>query len=134
MQKDAEKLFNILFSEQNTTAIFEEIEDAEELQIVFQPPNDGKDSDKDDAPSDNEETCANIKDIETGILSQSAKIRIIDKRWKKRFFFICHIYHPFKRKRIASPYFGRDVRTCMGVAISEVYGPPVFHRKAGASR
>ena len=50
VQKDAEELFNILFSEQNTTAIAEEIEDAEELQIVFQPPNDGADSDKDDAP------------------------------------------------------------------------------------
>ena len=31
VQKDAEELFNILFSEQNTTAIAEEIEDAEEL-------------------------------------------------------------------------------------------------------
>ena len=79
VQKDAEEVFKILFSEQNTTAIAEEIEDAEELQIVFQPPNDGEDSDKDDAPSDNEEACANFKDIGRGILSQSAKIRIIDK-------------------------------------------------------
>ena len=50
VQKDDEELFNILFSKQNTTAIAEEIEDAEVLQIVFQPPNDGADSDKDDAP------------------------------------------------------------------------------------
>ena len=77
IRKDAEELFNILFSEQNTTAIAEEIEDAE--QIVFQPPNDDDDSDKDDAPSDNEEACANIKDIEREILSQSAEIRIINK-------------------------------------------------------
>ena len=79
IRKDAEELFNILFSEQNTTAIAKEIEDAEELQIVFQPPNDDDDSDKDDAPSDNEEACANIKDIEREILSQSAEIRIINK-------------------------------------------------------
>ena len=83
VQKDAEELFNILFSEQNTTAIAEEIEDAEELQIVFQPPNDGADSDKDDAPSDNEEACANFKDIGRGILSQSAEIRIINKDGKR---------------------------------------------------
>ena len=83
VQKDAEELFNILFSEQNTTAIAEEIEDAEELQIVFQPPNDGADSDKDDAPSDNEEACANFKDIGRGILSQSAEIKIINKDRKE---------------------------------------------------
>ena len=83
VQKDAEKLFNILFSEQNTTAIAEEIEDAEELQIVFQQPNDGEDSDKDDEPSDNEEACANFKDIGRGILSQSAEIRIINKDGKR---------------------------------------------------
>ena len=47
---------------------------------------------------------------------------------------IVHIYPPFTRKRIVSLYFGRDVRTRLGVAISEVSGPPVFHIKAGASR
>ena len=47
---------------------------------------------------------------------------------------IVYIYPPFTRKRIVSLYFGRDVRTRLGVAISEVCGPPVFHIKAGASR
>ena len=83
VQKVAEDLFNILFSEQNTAAIAEEIEDTEELQIVFQPPNDGEDSDRDDAPSDNKEACANFKDIGRRILSQSAAIRIINKDGKK---------------------------------------------------
>ena len=45
-----------------------------------------------------------------------------------------HIYPPFTRKRIVSLYFGRHVRTRLGVAIFEVSGPPVFHIKAGASR
>ena len=31
-------------------------------------------------------------------------------------FFIRNIYPPFTRKRIVSLYFGRDVRTCLGVA------------------
>ena len=47
------------------------------------------------------------------------------------FCFICHIYPPFTRKRIVSLYFGREVRTRLGVAFFEVYGPPVFHIKAG---
>ena len=50
---------------------------------MFQPPSDGADSDKDDAPSDNEEACANFKDIGRGILSQSAEIKIINKDGKR---------------------------------------------------
>ena len=83
VQKDAEELFNILFLEQNTTVIAEELEDAEELPIVFQPSNDGEDSDKDNAPSDNVEACANFKDVGREVLSQSAKIRIINKDGKR---------------------------------------------------
>ena len=49
-------------------------------------------------------------------------------------FVFVHIYPPFTRKRIVSLYFGRDVRTRLGVAIFEVSGPPVFHIKAEASR
>ena len=30
--------------------------------------------------------------------------------------------------------FGREVRTRLGVAFFEVYGPPVFHMKTEASR
>ena len=32
-------------------------------------------------------------------------------------FVFVHIYPPFTRKRIVSLYFGRDVRTRLGVAI-----------------
>ena len=49
-------------------------------------------------------------------------------------FVFVHIYPPFTRKRIVSLYFGRDVRTRLGVAIFEVSGPPVFHIKAEATR
>ena len=47
------------------------------------------------------------------------------------FCFICHIYPPFTRKQIVSLYFGREVRTRLGVAFFEVYGPPVFNIKVG---
>ena len=50
------------------------------------------------------------------------------------FFFICHIYPPFTRKRIVSLYFGRDICTRLGVTISELSGPPVFHIKVEAFR
>ena len=46
-------------------------------------------------------------------------------------FFFYDIYPPFTTKRIVLLYFGRYVRTRLGVAISEVSGPPVFHIKAG---
>ena len=47
------------------------------------------------------------------------------------FCFICHFYPPFTRKRIVSLYFGREVRTRLGVAFFEVYVSPVFHIKVG---
>ena len=50
------------------------------------------------------------------------------------FFVFVHIYPPFTRKRIVSLYFGRDLRTRLGVAIFEVSGPSVFHIKTEASR
>ena len=46
------------------------------------------------------------------------------------FIFILHL----RKSELVSLYFGRDVRTRLGIAIFEVSGPPVFHIKAGASR
>ena len=53
-----------------------------------------------------------------------------------KFFLFCivRIYPPFTRKQITLLYSGRDVRIGLGVAISEVSGPSVFHIKMGASR
>ena len=50
------------------------------------------------------------------------------------FYFICHIYPLFTRKRIVSLYFVRDVRTRLGVAVCNVSEPPVFHIQVEASR
>ena len=38
------------------------------------------------------------------------------------FCFVCHIYLPFTRKRIVLLYFGREVRTRLGVAFSRFMG------------
>ena len=83
IERDAEEIFNILYSEENSSTLSDELEGVEELELVFLPPNDGKDSDKDDAPSDAEEGSANIKDIGRGLLSQSAEIRAITADEKK---------------------------------------------------
>ena len=77
IERDPEEVFNILYSEKNSSTFSDELEVVEELELVFLPPNDGKDSDKDDAQSDAEEGSANIKDIGRGVLSQSAEIRAI---------------------------------------------------------
>ena len=50
------------------------------------------------------------------------------------FGFIVHIYSLFTRKRIVSLSFGRDVRTRLGVAISEVFETPVLNITVGVSR
>ena len=47
------------------------------------------------------------------------------------FVLFAIFYPPFTRKRIVSLYFGREVRTRLGVAFFEVYGSPVFHIKVG---
>ena len=47
------------------------------------------------------------------------------------FCFVGHFYPPFTRKRIVLLYFGREVRTRLGVTFFEVSGPPVFHVKVG---
>ena len=82
IERDAEEIFNILYSEENSSTLSNELEGVEELELVFLPPNDGKDSDKDDAPSA-EEGSANIKDVGRGVLSQSAEIRAITADEKK---------------------------------------------------
>ena len=79
---------------------------------------------------------------EIGLLREKQMKKSNEKRWKNLHHYkllnvvlycIVHIYPPFTRKLIVSLYFGRCVRTRLGVAISEVSGPPVFHIKAGAS-
>ena len=50
-----------------------------------------------------------------------------------KIFFIYHIYSSFTRKQIVLLCFGWYVRTRLGVAISEMSQPPVFHIKVGYS-
>ena len=64
-----------------------------------------------------------------GRITQTFLKTLTDNANEPRFF--CRIHHPFTRKRFVLLYFGRDVRTRLGVAVSLVSGPSVFHRKAG---
>ena len=48
-------------------------------------------------------------------------------------FFFIYIYPPFMSKQIVWLCFGCCIHTRLGVAISEVSGPPVFHIKMGLS-
>ena len=81
-------------------------------------------------------TCVSRDDIGDYMRNVAEEHGLLKKLKKYLFFFcfICHFYPPFTRKRIVSLYFGREVCTRLGVAFFEVYGPPVFHIKAGASR
>ena len=85
IERDAEEIFNILYFEENFSTLSDELAGVEELQLVFLPSKDGKDSEKDDAPSNDEEGSANIKDVGRGVLSQSAEIRAITADEKKRY-------------------------------------------------
>ena len=49
-------------------------------------------------------------------------------------FFIAYFYPSFTGRRIVLQSFGRDVRTRLQVAISEMSGPLVFHIRVGAFR
>ena len=69
-------------------------------------------------------------------LRVQVRVRFLSKfikffRVQKICYVVYHIYPPFTRKRIVSLCFGRYVHTRLGVAISEVSGPPVFHTKMG---
>ena len=52
---------------------------------------------------------------------------------KLRPFFLFAIFILHSRESDVLLSFERDVRTRLGVAVSEVFGLPVFHIKAGAS-
>ena len=68
------ELFNIVYFDQDSSAVTQEIEGTDELQIVLQPPNDGLDFDKHDALRDGEESSANFKNTRSEILLQTAEI------------------------------------------------------------
>ena len=56
--------------------------------------------------------------------SQSSHVKIV---------CIVHVYPPFTRKQIVSLSFGRGLCTRLGITVSEVPGPPLYHIKVGAS-
>ncbi|CAI9717028.1 Hypothetical predicted protein [Octopus vulgaris] len=57
----AEEFLNIIESGDDTEHFIEEIDNADDLQLVLHPPNDGDDSDKDQASRDCEESSENCE-------------------------------------------------------------------------
>lgn len=74
--KDAEELLNILDELEDDTPVAEQIKKSSEIQFILHPPNDGADSDQDDAGSD-EECISNIRDIGKGVLREPMDIVLI---------------------------------------------------------
>ena len=72
--------------------------------------------------------------ILTDAMSNGSSFKSFTKLLVINVFVFVHIYPPFTRKRIVSLYFGRDVRTRLGVAIFGVSGPSVLHIKTEATR
>ena len=83
VEKDAEEIFNVLYSEQKSSILDHELQDVDKLQMIFMPTKDGLDSDKDDAPSGAGEGKANIKNIGRGVLSQVVEVRAIVEHGKR---------------------------------------------------
>ena len=79
IERDSEEILNIIESCDGTEHFIEEIDNADELQMVLLPPTDRDDSDKDNASSDCDETSAIVRDIGKGILAEKGEIRACSK-------------------------------------------------------
>ena len=79
IKRDSEEILNIIESFDGTKHFIEEIDNADELQMVLLPPIDRDNSDKDDASSDCDETSATVRDIGKGILAEKSEIRACSK-------------------------------------------------------
>lgn len=80
--RDAEELLNYLDSLESDDECFQQFQGAESLEIVSLPPNDGRDSDIDDAVSD-EEIVPGIRDLGKGLLAQKVEILSVNKQNEK---------------------------------------------------
>nr|CAH7768427.1 unnamed protein product [Callosobruchus chinensis] len=62
--------------------VYSQIQDAESLEVALIPPEDGEDSDQDDAASD-DDIIPNIRDLGKGILSQKVDIFAVNSDKEK---------------------------------------------------
>lgn len=77
-ESDTEDILSLIESRDDTEH-FEEINNADQLQLVLRPPNQGNNSDKDDTSCDCEESSANLQDIGRGIRAEKGEIRADSK-------------------------------------------------------
>ncbi|PSN55274.1 hypothetical protein C0J52_05820 [Blattella germanica] len=76
--RDAEEIMNILENLSDDDEICSEIYKADDLNLILLPPQDGQDSDCDDAPSD-DERLTNFRDIGKGVLLQPLEVQAITR-------------------------------------------------------
>ncbi|PSN34605.1 hypothetical protein C0J52_22018 [Blattella germanica] len=76
--RDAEEIMNILENLSDDDEICSEIDKADDLNLILLPPQDGQDSDCDDAPSD-DERLTNFRDIGKGVLLQPLEVQAITR-------------------------------------------------------
>ncbi|PSN54031.1 hypothetical protein C0J52_14574 [Blattella germanica] len=69
---------NILENLSDDDEICSEIDKADDLNLILLPPQDGQDSDCDDAPSD-DERLTNFRDIGKGVLLQPLEVQAITR-------------------------------------------------------
>nr|CAH7744632.1 unnamed protein product [Callosobruchus chinensis] len=80
--KDLEELMEYFHSLDSDDEVYSQIQDAESLEVALIPPEDGEDSDQDDAASD-DDIIPNIRDLGKGILSQKVDIFAVNRDKEK---------------------------------------------------
>nr|XP_023011723.1 piggyBac transposable element-derived protein 2-like [Leptinotarsa decemlineata] len=75
--RDAEELLNYLEQLSSDDEDYEEVQHAQKLELILLPPNNAADSDKDDAPSD-EEDVGTIRSIGKGVLREPMEVFSVD--------------------------------------------------------
>nr|CAH7763622.1 unnamed protein product [Callosobruchus chinensis] len=80
--KDLEELMEYFHSLDTDDEVYSQIQDAESLEVALIPPEDGEDSDQDDAASD-DDIIPNIRDLGKGILSQKVHIFAVNRDKEK---------------------------------------------------
>lgn len=81
--RDAEELLNYLQQLSSDDEEYEQVKSCDHIDLVLLPSQDGRDSDIDDASSDNDEMC-DIHDIGKGVLRQPMEIVTVKDHQKEK--------------------------------------------------
>lgn len=77
---DAEELLNLLEELDSSDEVYNQINEFAAMNLVLFPPQDGRESDIDDAPSDDEDIIYSIRDIGKSVLKQPMEIMTTNEK------------------------------------------------------